>query len=78
MMSGLDDMQQCDFCRQGRVIAQKQQIAFRQWTDRGYIHCRAEVPIGVCSHCNSYHWNQEADAITEGVVRREYEKLPHP
>jgi hypothetical protein len=76
-MSDLHDAQQCDFCKKGPVITRKQQLAFRQWTDRGYVHCRAEVPIGLCDHCGSKHWSQEAEAIVEGVVRREYEKLPH-
>ena len=49
---------------------------FRQWTDRGYVHCRAEIPIGLCDHCGSKHWNQEAEAIVEEVARCEYEKLP--
>jgi hypothetical protein len=70
------DAQQCDFCRKGRVITRKQQLAFRQWTDRGYVHCRAEVPIGLCNLCSSKHWNEEAEAIIEEVVRREYDKLP--
>jgi hypothetical protein len=52
-MSDLDPAQQCDFCKNGRVIARKQQLAFRQWTDRGYVHCRAEIPIGLCNHCGS-------------------------
>jgi hypothetical protein len=73
----LDDAQQCVFCKKGCVITRKQQLAFRQWTDRGYVHCRAEVPIGLCDRCGSKHWNQEAEAIVEEVVRREYEKLPH-
>jgi hypothetical protein len=75
-MSGPIDAQQCDFCKKGRVITRKQQLAFRQWTDRGYVHCRAEVPIGLCDRCGSQHWNQEAEAIVEEAVRREYEKLP--
>src|SRR5262245_64457836 len=75
-MSDLDDSQQCDFCKKGRVIARKQQLAFRQRTDRGYVHCRTEVPIGLCDHCGSKHWNQEAEAIVEEAVRREYAKLP--
>jgi hypothetical protein len=75
--SDLDDLQQCDFCKKGRVITRKQQLAFRQRTDRGYVHCRAEVPIGLCDRCGSKHWNQEAEAIVVEVVRREYEKLPH-
>jgi len=64
-MSDLHDAQQCDFCKKGRVITRKQQLAFRQWTNRGYVHCRAEVPIGLCDHCGSKHWSQEAEAIVE-------------
>jgi hypothetical protein len=74
-MSDLDHAQQCDFCREGRVSMRKQQLAFRQWTVRGYIHCRAEVPIGLCDRCGWEYWNQEAEAIIEEAVRREYEKL---
>ena len=75
-MFDLDDSQQCDFCKKGRVITRKQQLAFRQWTDRGYVHCRVEVPIGLCDQCGAKHWNQEAEAIVEEAVRREYAKLP--
>jgi len=39
-MSHLHDVHQCDFCKKGRVITRKRQLAFRQWTDRGYVHCR--------------------------------------
>jgi hypothetical protein len=74
-MTDLNDAQRCDFCNKGRVIARKQQLAFRQWTDRGYVHCRAEVPIGLCDGCGSTHWNPEAEAIVEDVVRREYENV---
>ena len=36
--------------------------------------------IGLCDQCGSEHWNQEAEAIIEEAVRREYEKLAvhHP
>ena len=75
-MSALDDEHQCDFCKKGRVITRKQQLEFRQWTDRGYVHCHVEVPIGLCDHCGSKHWNQEDEAIIEEAVRRECEELP--
>ena len=74
-MSDLHDAQQCDVCKKGPVITRKQQLAFH-WTDRGYVHCHVEVPIGLCDQCGSEHWNQEAEAIIEEAVRREYEKLP--
>ena len=77
-MTDLNDSQQCDFCKKSRVITRKQQLAFRQWTDRGYVHCHVEVPIGLCDQCGSEHWNQEAEAIIEEAVRREYEKATAP
>jgi hypothetical protein len=46
-----------------------------QSTDKGYVFCRAEIPIGVCDRCGAKHWNQVAEAIIEEVVRREYDKL---
>ena len=75
-MSDLDHAQQCDFCKEGRVVTRNRKIAFRQWTDRGYIRCQAEIPIGLCNSCGWKQWNQEAEAIIEEVVRREYDKLP--
>ncbi|HEY7663116.1 MAG TPA: hypothetical protein VH934_08345 [Xanthobacteraceae bacterium] len=75
-MSASDDAQRCDFCRIGQVMRQNQQIAFRQWTNKGYVHCQAEVSIGVCNHCGARHWNEDAEAIIEDAVRREYDKLP--
>jgi hypothetical protein len=47
-MSDLDHTEPCDFCREGHVIMRNRKIAFRQWTNRGYIHCHAEIPIGLC------------------------------
>jgi hypothetical protein len=75
-MSHPDDAQRCDFCRNGKVARQQQQVAFRQWTDKGYVFCRAEIPIGICDRCGSRHWNADAEEIIEESVRSEYEKLP--
>ena len=33
------------------------------------------IPLGVCDHCGSKHWTEDAEAITEAAVRREYAKL---
>ena len=74
-MSDAHDAERCDFCKRGRVIKRNQPISFRQSTDKGYVFCRAEIPIGVCDRCGAKHWNQVAEAIIEEVVRREYDKL---
>lgn len=75
-MSQPDDAQRCDFCKRGHVTRHNQQLAFRQWTDKGYVFCRAEIPIGICDRCNSTHWNADAEAIVEAAVRQAYEELP--
>jgi hypothetical protein len=63
------------FCKSGHVITSTQEIAFRQWTDKGYVFCRTTIPIGVCDRCGSRHWNEDAEAIIQDVVRQEYRKL---
>jgi hypothetical protein len=65
----------CDFCKHGRVLCHDQRIEFRQRTDRGYVSCSVTIPLGVCDRCGSSHWNEEAEAITEGAVLREYTSL---
>jgi hypothetical protein len=75
-MSQPSDVERCDFCKRGHVIRHNQPLAFRQWTDKGYVFCRAEVPIGICDRCGSKHWNADAETIVEHAVRRAYEELP--
>ena len=75
-MSNYNDPHGCDFCRVGPVIKREQQIAFHQWTDKGYVFCRATIPIGVCKHCGAKGCDDKAEAIIEEAVRQEYEKLP--
>ena len=74
-MSGQSNQERCDFCQGGHVIQYFRQIAFRQQTDKGYVSCRVTIPLGVCDHCGSEHWTEDAEAITEAAVRREYVKL---
>ena len=69
-----DNLLRCDFCN-GTVTKHIEQIKFRQLTDRGYIFCRAEVPIGIFNRCSSKHWNKDAEVIVDDIVRQEYEKL---
>src|SRR5262249_14498058 len=57
------------FCKRGRVTRCNQRISFRQWTDKGYVFCRAEIPLEVCDCCGAKHWNQDAEAIINEVVQ---------
>src|SRR5262245_21719041 len=71
-MSDAHEVQRCDFCKRGHVTGCNERI---QCTDKGYVFCRVEIPIGVCDCCGAKHWNQDAEAIINEVVRREYDKL---
>ena len=75
-MSAPENLHSCEFCKIGRVIKSDQTISFRQWTDKGYISCRATIPMGVCDHCGAKIWDDEAEAVIEEAVRQEYKKLP--
>ena len=71
-----DRMEICDFCKIGRLIERTQLIAFHQWTDKGYVFCRATVLIGVCEECGSRNFDEVAEATIEEAVRKAYEELP--
>jgi hypothetical protein len=32
--------------------------------------------MGICDHCGSKTWDDDAEAIIEEAVRQEYQKLP--
>jgi hypothetical protein len=73
-MSGLREGEICDFCR-GRMIAQNREIAFRQWTDKGYVHCRVTILAHVCTQCGYKSCDERAEATLDEAVRKEYDKL---
>ena len=66
----------CFFCKKGKFVARREEIAFHQWTDKGYVFVRVPVLLGVCDRCGSRNWNEETDAMIDKAVRREYDKLP--
>jgi len=43
----------CVLCGKGHITRQKRDVAFRQWSDKGYIHCRVTIPIDICDHCHA-------------------------
>jgi hypothetical protein len=65
-------IQRCDFCKTGRVTRHYKPVSFRQWSDKGYIFCRAEIPLGVCNQCGSQHRGQDAETIVEDAFQQSY------
>jgi hypothetical protein len=66
----------CFFCKKGKFVTRKEEMAFHQWTDKGYVFCRVPLSIGVCNRCGSRNWTDETEALIDEAVRREYNKLP--
>jgi len=66
----------CEFCRRGRLAKRTEEIAFYQWTDKGYVHCLAVVPVSTCGECQAKTWDEAAEQLISEAVSREYDKLP--
>jgi hypothetical protein len=75
-MSPPNDDERCVFCRVGSLIRSDREIAFKQWTDKGYLFCRVTIPMEICDHCGSKTWHDDAEAIIDETVREEYKKMP--
>ncbi len=75
-MSEGDSWTDCLLCQTGHVVKRIEELAFRQWTDKGYVHCRVTIPIGTCDTCGARTWDQAGENVIEEAVRREYDKLP--
>ena len=75
-MSKNENSELCYFCKKGRFADQTDELAFQQWTDKGYVSCRVTVPVGVCDACGAKNWNEQTEAMIEEAVRQAYDKLP--
>jgi hypothetical protein len=75
-MPGNSEAGVCDICNRGIVVREMQEIAFRQWTSKGYISCRVTIPVTLCPECGARNWDETAEALIEEAVNRELGKLP--
>jgi len=71
-MAVKDDPPICKFCKVGHVFKRMEEIAFYQSSDKGYLHCRATIMMGVCDNCQARVFDQEADKIFDDAFQREY------
>jgi hypothetical protein len=65
----------CDFCKKGHISQRTREVAFRQWSDKGYVHCRVTLMMGVCDHCQASMPASGADKIFDEAFQREYNRL---
>ena len=71
-----NDFQRCVFCKVGNLVRSDKGIAFKQWTDKGYLFCRVTIPMDICDRCGLKTWDADAEAIINEAVRKEYERMP--
>ena len=71
-----DDHAECNFCFERHVTWRLEEMAFRQSSDKGYVHCRVKLSVGTCGKCGSKSLEPRADRIFDAAFKREYDKLP--
>jgi len=65
----------CEFCDRGHVAVRAEEIAFHQWTDKGYVYCHPTLPVRICGECHAKTWDGKAEELINAAVSREYEML---
>jgi hypothetical protein len=68
-------LDRCELCAQGVKFTRNEDLAFQQWTDRGYVSCRVTIPMSTCDCCNAKSWDDVAESVIEDAVRGAYELL---
>jgi hypothetical protein len=75
-MAAEDEPLLCEFCKKGRVTRRMEEMAFRQCSDKGYVHCRVMILIGTCDNCHTKSLDPGSDKTFDEAFQREYDKLP--
>jgi hypothetical protein len=66
----------CNLCRRGRVSSSFKELNLRQLSDKGYVHFRVTVAVGICDSCGDESLGAGAEKILDEAFSREYGKLP--
>jgi hypothetical protein len=75
-MAAEDEPVICEICKKGHVVKRAEQLAFRQWSDKGYVHCQVKVVMGTCNNCGARSLAPGSEKILDRAFQREYDKLP--
>ena len=65
----------CEVCGRRRKSTREEELAFNQWTDRGYVSCRVTIAVSTCGYCKTRSWDETAEAAIEEAVRKAYDQL---
>ena len=75
-MAAGDEPIMCQICKKGRITKRMEEMAFRQWSDKGYIHCQVTIAMGVCDRCGAKSLDPGSEKILDEAFQRDYNKLP--
>lgn len=75
-MAAEDEPVVCEICKKGHVVKRAEELAFRQRSDKGYVHCQVRVFMGTCNNCGAKSLAPGSEKILDGAFQREYDKLP--
>lgn len=75
-MAAGDEPVVCEICKKGHVTQRTEELAFRQWSNKGYIHCLVTILMGTCDHCGVKSLGPGSEKILDEAFQREYSKLP--
>jgi hypothetical protein len=75
-MAADDEAVICEICKKGHVTKRREELAFRQWSDKGYVHCQVTILMGTCDKCGAKSLDPGSEKILDGAFQREYDKLP--
>ena len=75
VMSVNDDVTVCDFCHQKRVTWKSEELAFRQSSDKGYVHCRVRLPMGTCQNCGAKSLEPGSDRMLDAAFEEACRQL---
>jgi hypothetical protein len=75
-MAAEDEPVVCEICKKGHVAKRTEALAFRQWSDKGYVHCQVRVFMGTCDNCGAKSLDAGSEKILDEAFQREYDKLP--
>lgn len=65
----------CDFCSKGRLIQFLQELKLKQWTEKGDVHFRAMLKVGICDHCGGKSLEPGSDRVLDEAFQQAYGKL---
>ena len=62
----------CNLCHKGRVSMKMEEIAFWQFSHKGYVPCRVTMMTGTCEACGTKSVLPGSDRIFEKAFRQGY------